>query len=88
MANARCYTKSGSIEKYESNYFSGIALYYPNNFMGKLVGLDSDGNYSITYNNYDDGTISDYDCYCKTIYGPDWRNGNGIVKTFYFKKNT
>ena len=86
MATARCYTKSGSVEKHELNCFSGITLCYPNNFTSKLVGPDSDGNYSITYDNYGDGTISDYDCYCKTIYGPDWRNNKGEIKTFYFKK--
>lgn len=86
MATARCYTKSGNVEKYELNYFSAVVLHYPNNFMTNLVGPDSNGNYTITYEGYDDGNSSDYDCYCKTIYGPDWGNNKGEIKTFYFKK--
>ena len=85
MASARCYTKSGSVEKYESECFSGVINHYPNNFISNMTGPDSNGNYSITYNGYDDGDSSNYDCYCETIYG-DWRNGGGIKKTFYFKK--
>ena len=85
MASARCYTKSGSVEKYESECFSGDTNHYPNNFSSNMTGPDSNGNYSITYNGYDDGDSSNYDCYCETIYG-DWRNGGGIKKTFYFKK--
>ena len=85
MASARCYTKSGSVEKYESECFSGDINHYPNNFTSNMTGPDSNGNYSITYNGYDDGDSSNYDCYCETIYG-DWRNGGGVKKTFYFKK--
>ena len=85
MASARCYTKSGSVEKYEPNCFSGGINHYPNNFTHKITGPDYNGNYSITYNGYDDGDSSNYDCYCETIYG-DWRNGGGVKKTFYFKK--
>ena len=86
MASARCYTKSGSVEKYESECFSGDINHYPNNFSSNMTGPDSNGNYSITYDGYDDGDSSNYDCYCETIYG-DWRNGGGVKKTFYFKKN-
>ena len=86
MASARCYTKSGSVEKYESGCFSGVINHYPNNFNSNMTEPDYNGNYSITYNGYDDGDSSNYDCYCETIYG-DWRNGGGgIKKTFYFKK--
>lgn len=85
MASARCYTKSGGVEKYESECFSGVINHYPNNFISKMTEPDSNGNYSITYNGYDDGDSSNYDCYCETIYG-DWRNGGGVKKTFYFKK--
>ena len=86
MASARCYTKSGSVEKYESECFSGDINHYPNNFISNMTGPDSNGNYSITYDGYDDGDSSNYDCYCETIYG-DWRNGGGVKKTFYFVKN-
>ena len=85
MATARCYTKSGSVEKYESECFSGGVNHYPHSFMHNIIGPDSNGNYTITYEGYDDGDSSNYDCYCETIYG-DWRNGGGIKKTFYFKK--
>ena len=86
MATARCYTKSGSVEKYEPNCFSGGINHYPNSFTHKITGPDYNGNYSITYNGYHDGNSNYYDCYCETIYG-DWRNGNGIKKIFYFVKN-
>lgn len=88
MAKARCYTKSGNVEKYESNCFSGTALHRPIVFKAELVGPNSDGNYTITYEGYDDGNSSNYDCYCKTIYGPDWRHNKGEIKTFYFIKKT
>lgn len=87
MATARCYTKSGSVEKYERDLFSGAVNHYPHPFITKIIGPDSNGNYTITYNGYDDGTSDNYDCYCKTMYGEDWRNGGGVSKTFYFKKS-
>lgn len=86
MATARCYTKSGSIEKYKSNCFSGGVNHYPINFSHNITGPDSNGNYTITYEGYDDADSSKYDCYCKTIYGSDWRNNKGEIKTFYFIK--
>lgn len=86
MATARCYTKSGSVEKYESNCFSGGSNYYPITFSHNITGPDSNGNYTITYEGYDDADSSNYDCYCRTIYGPDWRNNKGEIKTFYFIK--
>ena len=85
MATARCYTKSGNVEKYESNCFSGATGHYPISFLTNIIGPDSNGNYTITYEGYDDANSSNYDCYCKTIYG-DFRNGGGISKTFYFIK--
>lgn len=85
MATARCYTKSGNVEKYESRYFSGAVHHYPIPFSHSIIGPDSNGNYTITYKGYDDANSSNYDCYCKTIYG-DFRNDGGISKTFYFKK--
>ena len=86
MASARCYTKSGSVEKYEPSLFSGATGHYPISFNSKITGPDSNGNYSITYDGYRDGNSNYYDCYCKTIYG-DFRNGGGISKTFYFKES-
>lgn len=84
MATARCYTKSGSVEKYERDLFSGAVNHYPHSFITNLIGPDSNGNYSISYNGYDDGTSDNYVCYCKTMYG-DWGNGGGVSKIFYFK---
>lgn len=86
MATARCYTKSGNVEKYESNCFSGGVNHYPIGFSHNIIGPDSNGNYTITYEGYDDANSSKYDCYCKTIYGPDWKNNKGETKTFYFIK--
>lgn len=86
MATARCYTKSGNVEKYESNCFSGVVNQYPNNFVHHIIGPNSNGNYTITYEGYDDGNSSNYDCYCETIYGADWKHGKGEIKTFYFIK--
>ena len=85
MATARCYTKSGNVEKYESDYFSRVVGHYPIKFSHNMIGPDSNGNYTITYEGYDDANSSKYDCYCKTIYG-DFRNGGGVSKTFYFIK--
>lgn len=86
MATARCYTKSGSVERYESGCFSGGVNHYPHSFSNNIIGPDSNGNYTITYEGYDDANSSNYDCYCKTIYGPDWKNNKGEIKTFYFIK--
>ena len=86
MSTARCYTKSGNVEKYESNCFSGVVNQYPNNFVHHIIGPNSNGNYTITYEGYDDGNSSNYDCYCETIYGADWKHGKGEIKTFYFIK--
>ena len=85
MATARCYTKSGNVEKYESGCFDGVGGHYPISFSHNIIGPDSNGNYTITYEGYDDANSSNYDCYCKTIYG-DFRNGGGVSKTFYFIK--
>lgn len=82
----RAYTKSGNKEVYELNYFSGGVLHYPISFSHHIIGPDSNGNYTVTYEGYNDGNSSNYDCYCKTIYGPDWRNNKGEIKTFYFIK--
>ena len=85
MASGICYTQSGNVKKYELNCFSGVIDHHPITFSHNITGPDSNGNYTITYEGYDDAISSNYDCYCKTIYG-DFRNGGGISKTFYFKK--
>lgn len=81
MVTARCYTKSGSIEKYESNLWSnlGSGHWSSMGIAGTVSTPDSNGNYTVTPNQkYEDSdTITEY--YCFTVYG-------GIKKTFYFKK--
>ena len=74
------------MKKYEPYCFSGISHFYPTTFTANLTGPDQNGNYTITYEGYEDGNISNYDCYCKTIYGVDWRNNKGEIKNFYFKR--
>ena len=77
MASARCYTKSGSVEKYESNLYSmgsfGIAV--------DITGPDSSGNYTVNPpKGYEDSnTPTEFGC--TTDYG-------GIKKTFYFTYTT
>ena len=81
MATAKCYTKSGGIEKYESNLWSSpIAGNWSSmGIMGTITTPDSNGNYTVTADNnfIDSDTETPY--YCFTEYG-------GIKKTFYFKK--
>lgn len=81
MATAKCYTKSGGIEKYESNLWSSpIAGNWSSmGIMGTITTPDSNGNYTVTAGNnfIDSDTETPY--YCFTEYG-------GIKKTFYFKK--
>lgn len=81
MATARCYTKSGSIEKYESNLWSSPSSgnWSSMAIVGKITTPDSNGNYIVTPSiEYEDSnTITGL--YCFTMYG-------GIKKTFYFKE--
>lgn len=75
MATARCYTKSGSVEKYESNLWSmdsvGVAVV--------ITGPDSSGNYTVTPPSEYEDSNTPTGLYCYTIYG-------GVKKTFYFKE--
>lgn len=76
MATARCYTKSGSVEKYESNLWSmdsvGVAVV--------ITEPDTFGNYTvIPPEGYEDSNTPTK-FYCTTIYG-------GVRKTFYFKES-
>ena len=75
MATARCYTKSGSVEKYESNLYSmgsfGVAPV--------ITGPDSSGNYTVTPPEGYEDSNTQTEFGCTTDYG-------GIKKTFYFKK--
>lgn len=76
MATARCYTKSGSVEKYESNLWSmesvGVAVV--------ITGPDSRGNYTVTPPEGYEDSNTPTGLYCYTIYG-------NVRKTFYFKES-
>lgn len=81
MATARCYTKSGSVEKYESNLWKEPIMgnWSSLDILGTITTPDSNGNYTVTpEQSYEDS--SDTTAYsCFTEYG-------GIKKTFYFKE--
>ena len=81
MASARCYTKSGSVEKYESNAWSSPTTGNWSSFgiLGTITTPDSHGNYTVTpANNFEDSNTKT-EFYCYTMYG-------GVRKTFYFKE--
>lgn len=81
MATARCYTKSGSIEKYESNVWSSPTFenWSSMGIVGTITTPDSNGNYTVRpASDYTDSDKTTTD-YCFTVYG-------GIKKIFYFKK--
>ena len=73
MATARCYTKSGSVEKYESNLWS-----LDSSVSAIITGPDSSGNYTVTPPSGYSDSNTQTKFYCTTIY-------NGVKKTFYFK---
>lgn len=81
MATARCYTKSGNIEKYESNLWKSpiTGNWSSTGIVGTITTPDSNGNYTVTAGNnfIDSDTETSYHCF--TEYG-------GVKKTFYFKK--
>lgn len=81
MATTRCYTKSGSVEKYESKkWVSPISGNWSSlGIVGTITTPDSNGNYTVTAGNnfIDSDTTTPY--YCFTEYA-------GVKKTFYFKK--
>lgn len=81
MASARCYTKSGSVEKYESNLWKSPTLgnWSSTGVVGTITTPDSNGNYTVTpEQSFEDSSdATTYNCF--TEYG-------GVRKTFYFKK--
>lgn len=81
MATARCYTKSGSVEKYESNLWKSPTLgnWSSTGVAGTITTPDSNGNYTVTpEQSFEDSSdTTTYSCF--TEYG-------GVKKTFYFKK--
>ena len=76
MATARCYTKSGSVEKYESNLWSMDSV----GVVVTITGPDSRGNYTVTPPSEYEDSNTPTEFYCTTMYG-------GVKKTFYFKES-
>ena len=79
MQTARCYTKSGSVEQYESNLWSSpsSANWSTGGVVGTITTPDSNGNYTVTLggNFTDSDTPTSY--YCFTKY-------NNAINYFYF----
>ena len=81
MATARCYTKSGNIEKYESNLWQhpGYLNWSDTGIRGTITTPDSNGNYTVTpakgYKDSNSNISTGF--YCYTMY-------NNVKKTFYF----
>ena len=82
MQTARCYTKSGSVEKYESNLWSSPTAgnWSTMGVLGTITTPDSNGNYTVTLGGdfADSDTPTSY--YCFTKY-------NNVINYFYFKKS-
>lgn len=82
MASARCYTKSGSVEKYEPNAWSSPSSenWSSGGIVGNITTPDSNGNYTVTPSPEYEDSNTPTKFYCTTIYG-------GVRKTFYFKES-
>lgn len=82
MATARCYTKSGSVEKYESNLWSSPSAgnWSSLGILGTITTPDSNGNYTVTPANGFEDSNTQTEFYCYTMY-------SGVRKTFYFKES-
>lgn len=74
----RAYTKSGNIEKYESNYWQS-PIWNNNYVCGTISPPDSDGKYVITPNSNHKTCSSPTDLYCITKY-------NKVEYKVYFEK--
>ena len=81
MATARCYTKSGNVEKYESNLWQhpGYLNWSDTGIRGTITTPDPNGNYTVTpakgYKDSNSNISTGF--YCYTMY-------NNVKKTFYF----
>ena len=83
MATARCYTKSGNVEKYEANLWQhpGYSNWSSSGILGTITTPTSNGNYTVTpAKGYKDSNTKT-ELYCYTMY-------NNIRKLFYFTKDT
>ena len=81
MATARCYSKSGSVEKYESNLWIDPTdrNWSSSDIVGTITTPDSRGNYTVTPATGFEDSNTQTGFYCHTMYG-------GVRKTFYFIK--
>lgn len=83
MQTARCYTKSGSVEKYESNLWSSPTAgnWSTLGVLGTITTPDSNGNYTVTLGGDFEDSDTPTSYYCFTKY-------NNAINYFYFKKST
>ena len=83
MATARCYTKSGNVEKYESNLWQhpGYLNWSNIGIRGTITTPDSNGNYTVTPTKGYKDSNTKTELYCYTMY-------NNIRKLFYFTEDT
>ena len=81
MQTARCYTKSGSVEKYESNLWSSPSAgnWSTLGVLGTITTPDSNGNYTVTLGGDFEDSDTPTSYYCFTKY-------NNVINYFYFKK--
>lgn len=82
MQTARCYTKSGSVEKYESNLWSSPTAgnWSTLGVLGTITTPDSNGNYTVTLGGDFEDSDTPTSYYCFTKY-------NNVINYFYFKKS-
>ena len=81
MASARCYSKSGSVEKYESYLWISPSdrNWSSSDIVGTITTPDSNGNYTVTPAPEFEDSNTQTEFYCNTMYG-------GVRKIFYFKE--
>lgn len=82
MASARCYSKSGSVEKYESYLWISPSdrNWSSSDIVGTITTPDSNGNYTVTPAPEFEDSNTQTEFYCNTMYG-------GVRKIFYFKES-
>ena len=83
MQTARCYTKSGSVEKYESNLWESPigGNWSTGGVVGTITTPDFNGNYTVTLGGDFEDSDTPTSYYCFTKY-------HNVINYFYFKKST
>ena len=83
MQTARCYTKSGSVEKYESNLWESPigGNWSTAGVVGTITTPDSNGNYTVTLGGDFEDSDTPTSYYCFTKY-------HNAINYFYFKIST